>query len=81
MSQKKIIHGDIKKSNILFQNQQLFLIDFGAANFQEDSYVDSGRLTGTTEYVPYEGWKDDDLSPSTDLWQVGILIFDFVKNF
>jgi serine/threonine protein kinase len=69
------IHRDIKPENIIRRadNQQLYLVDFGAAKIA--TTIDSSQLAGTTigtpEFMaPEQGWGR--AFPSSDLYSLGV---------
>jgi serine/threonine protein kinase len=71
-----IMHRDLKPENILVDaNNNVKLCDFGwSALFQENSVRKS--FCGTYEYMAPEVFKSDSQNPKTDIWSLGILLYE-----
>ena len=74
-----IIHRDIKPENILLSNEVIKLADFGASIHQKSSKY-RPTFCGTAEYLPPEVINDQPHIPSSDLWCLGILIFELCSG-
>ncbi|RME80497.1 MAG: serine/threonine protein kinase [Planctomycetota bacterium] len=77
---QKIIHRDLKSSNILVNQQKhAWLTDFGLAKDLEDSgmITQTGVKIGTPAYMSPEQAKGESKYANhlTDIYQIGILIF------
>ncbi len=73
-----VIHRDIKPSNIMFDNQgTAYLVDFGIAKLTEatQALTASGASMGTPAYMSPEQWRAEELSPSTDQYALGVMIY------
>ena len=70
-----IIHRDIKPENILVSNEVIKLADFGWSIHQKSNKIRT-TFCGTAEYMPPEVINDQPHIPSSDLWCIGILIFE-----
>jgi serine/threonine protein kinase len=73
----RIIHRDIKPSNIIRrkQDQQLILIDFGAAKEWDPTQVPTPMMTvaiGTAGYTAYEQMMGQPL-PASDIYSAGVI--------
>jgi serine/threonine protein kinase/tetratricopeptide (TPR) repeat protein len=76
-----IVHGDIKPANVGFAEGDLVrLLDFGVAvHAHEDA---SGRrgLSGTLPYLAPELWRGGTPDPRTDVWALGVTLFETVTG-
>ncbi len=78
----KIIHYDLKPENIIFNNMEAKISDFGLAKIVE-SNNDRVQLTsqgvGTYWYLPpecFEEKKNVNISSKVDIWSVGVILFE-----
>lgn len=68
-----IIHGDIKPENIMVEDDEIFLIDFGCSRrIKEDEYFHSH--IGTLSYMSPEMILHH-YNTKTDMWNVGLVVF------
>ena len=70
-----IIHRDIKPENILISNEVVKLADFGWSIHQKSNKI-RRTFCGTAEYMPPEVINDEPHIPPSDLWCIGILIYE-----
>lgn len=69
---KGIVHGDVKQSNILFDDGRAVLSDFGDAKFSQTK--ERGTLRGTLAYMAPEMYCGD-VSPEVDAWSTGVTVY------
>ena len=80
----KIIHRDIKPENIMLQNVYgntnfVRILDFGLAKFIEERSKTSAAL-GTPAYIAPEQIEMRNIGPWTDLYAVGIILFELLTG-
>jgi eukaryotic-like serine/threonine-protein kinase len=72
-----VIHRDIKPGNILIGTDGAKVADFGIATIAEGAdLTTTGLLVGTTAYLPPERLAGEPASESTDLYGVGVVLFE-----
>ena len=83
--QKRIIHYDLKPQNIIFNNMEVKISDFGLAKIMDDN-VDKIELTsqgvGTYWYLPPECFDTSrnppGISSKVDIWSVGVILYELL---
>lgn len=77
-----ILHRDIKPSNILIDGfGEPLLSDFGVAALLEwPTCTISGALTGTPLYMSPEQVRGGPLTPASDLYALGVILFEIVTG-
>ena len=74
-----IIHRDIKPGNILFDDESVaFLADFGIASLTNSMTTHS--LAGTPHYMAPEQAEGRDVTPQTDIYQLGVVLFEMLSG-
>lgn len=73
-----VVHRDIKPSNILVRSDRRIMVtDFGIAKAGEDTDLTvTGTLLGTAKYLAPEQVKGDEADPRTDLYSLGVVMFE-----
>ncbi len=66
-----IVHRDLKPGNILVQNGQVKLLDFGLATVKEQE----GVVVGTPAYMAPEVLIGYPATPSADLYALGVILY------
>lgn len=90
LSEKMIIHYDLKPANILFHDGQVKITDFGLSKIMPDNIEASGmELTsqgaGTYWYLPPEcfavggqGGHRPKITSKVDIWSCGVILFQML---
>jgi len=79
---QNIIHRDIKPSNILISKEgNVKLIDFGVAKDDSNTQLTmTGLIVGTPSYMSPEQAHGDPLGPQSDLYALGILLYEMLTG-
>lgn len=74
----KFVHGDIKPENIFIGSDGKYKLGDFSASFNTNK---SGlKLFGTLNYIAPEVYKGNEISDSTDLYSLGIMMYQFVNG-
>ncbi|MBI4863854.1 MAG: protein kinase, partial [Candidatus Riflebacteria bacterium] len=79
----KIIHRDVKPENVLLADDGgVKLLDFGLAKLAESSaqVTSHGIIVGTPAYLSPEQILGTDLTPSSDIYCLGILFYEMLTG-
>ena len=71
-----IVHCDLKPSNILVNNHQVKVVDFGLSLFVNETPIPFSG--GTPHYIAPEVWQGQPYSPASDMFAVGCLAFQLL---
>lgn len=72
-----IIHRDIKPHNIMVQpDGNAKVMDFGIARAGNNTMTQTGSVLGTAYYVSPEQAQGKSLTPATDLYSLGIVLYE-----
>ncbi|HSQ62594.1 MAG TPA: protein kinase [Polyangiaceae bacterium] len=84
-----IIHRDLKPENIILEPVRgggdfVKVVDFGLAKMQQEksqpSITSPGIVCGTPEYMSPEQGRGDPLDPRSDLYAVGVILFQLLTG-
>ena len=75
-----IVHRDVKPSNVLLAEDDgisVRLLDFGLAQFDEaETLTAVGDVPGTLAYISPERLRGEEACAASDVWAVGILLWE-----
>jgi len=83
--EKGIVHRDIKPDNVMLEKRgpsaRVVLTDFGVAHITGlETMTASGALVGSPAYMAPEQARGHDVGPGTDIWGVGVLLYQMVTG-
>ncbi len=79
-----VLHRDLKPENILLgRDGRVRIVDFGLARLfrvpgDGEGGPSSFRLAGTPAYMAPEQWLEAECSGATDVWAVGVILFELL---
>ena len=75
-----IVHRDVKPSNVLLADEEgisVRLLDFGLAQFDEaETLTAVGDVPGTLAYISPERLRGEEACSASDVWAVGVLLWE-----
>ncbi|ERP38993.1 serine/threonine protein kinase [Chitinivibrio alkaliphilus] len=78
---RKIVHRDIKPQNILIDSSGVCKIsDFGIAQLFTEKITRAGMAVGTPEYMSPEQASGDPLDYRTDIYSLGIVLYEMLTG-
>src|SRR6476469_6414153 len=76
-----IVHRDIKPANIRIDDEgRARVMDFGIAHLSAASMTRTGTMVGTPAYMAPEQIVGTPVSPATDLFSVGIVLYELLSG-
>ncbi|MEZ5361173.1 MAG: protein kinase [Bryobacterales bacterium] len=76
-----VIHRDIKPGNLLLTHEgEVKILDFGVAKLSGMSLSEPGMRVGTLSYMAPEQALGEAVSPSTDLWSLGVTFYEMLSG-
>src|SRR5918997_1139124 len=76
-----VVHRDIKPHNILIDGEgRLKVTDFGIARAGPSQMTEAGSIIGTAQYLSPEQAQGAPVSESSDLYSVGIVLYELLTG-
>ena len=76
-----IVHRDLKPANIMLdRNGSVKIMDFGIARMIHRDGPLTGTIVGTAEYMAPEQAELKPLSPCTDIYSLGLLLYEMITG-
>ncbi len=76
-----IIHRDIKPQNIMIQpDGNAKVMDFGIARAKGASLTQTSSVLGTAHYISPEQAQGKDLTPASDIYSLGVVMYEAVTG-
>jgi serine/threonine-protein kinase len=77
---ERVVHCDMKPANVMVDHTgRVFLNDFGIARLSESATV-TFSTPGTAAYMAPEQWRGDDVAPATDVYALGIVLYELLTG-
>ncbi len=74
---KGVVHKDLKSQNILLdEHRNIKITDFGIADIVDEDVTRTQSLMGTPQYIAPEILNNNELTPQSDLYSVGIMMYE-----
>jgi serine/threonine-protein kinase len=76
-----VIHRDLKPENVLLYSDRWCLSDFGIARYVgAATRLDTRKYSTTRPYAAPEQWRDEDASPVTDVYALGVMCHELLAG-
>jgi serine/threonine-protein kinase len=76
-----IVHRDIKPANVMITGQGIVkVVDFGLAKLAGRTITRTLEVLGTAAYMAPEQFRAGHVTPATDLWAVGVVMYEMLTG-
>ena len=78
---RRVVHRDVKPGNIrVAVDGRAKLMDFGIARLEKSDLTKSGMMIGTPDYMAPEQITGGEITPATDIFAVGAVLYEFLTG-
>ena len=79
--QQGVMHLDLKPANIMItSNDQPLVMDFGIARTMTQQSIKESKINGTPQYIAPEIILGKNVTPSADLFSLGMILYELVTG-
>jgi len=76
-----VIHRDIKPANVMMGPKgEIMIVDFGIAKHAKGQSTQIQGIVGTPRYMSPEQVRDEDVGNQTDLFSMGVMIYEMLAG-
>ncbi len=76
-----VVHRDLKPHNVIVDDEsRVKVTDFGIARAGASEITQTGSIMGTARYLSPEQAQGDAIGPSSDLYAIGILLYELLTG-
>jgi eukaryotic-like serine/threonine-protein kinase len=77
---RAIIHRDVKPANIMVQQGQVKVTDFGVAKIGAAGMTSTGQVLGTPSYLAPEVVKGEAADARSDIFSLGVVLYEMLTG-
>src|SRR5206468_6798659 len=79
--QRGVVHRDIKPHNVIIDGEgRVKVTDFGIARAGASEITETGSIIGTVQYLSPEQAQGEAVSPRSDLYSIGVMLYELVTG-